>query len=172
MALFKDQPSPTTTVVGPSEDGKSIDSDFEQFYRPIETYEGYHRYDPKAAWTEQEENKVIRKIDGRIMVWVCIMFFALQLDRGNISQALSDSFLSDLGLNTNDYNTGQTIFYASFLFAELPSQLISKKLGPDRWLPVQMVLWSIVAAAQCKLSGRTSFFICRSLLGICEGGCK
>jgi hypothetical protein len=45
----------------------------------------------------------------------------LQLDRGNIAQALSDNMLSNLHINTNNYNTGQTIFYLTFLTAEIPS---------------------------------------------------
>ncbi|KAJ9157056.1 MFS general substrate transporter [Coniochaeta hoffmannii] len=142
----------------------------QQFYEPIAEYEGRHRYDPTAQWTEAEEKRLVRRLDYKICSWVCLMFFALQLDRGNISQALSDNLLKDLGLSTNDYNYGQTIFYLCFLSAELPSQMISKKLGPDVWIPIQMVSWSIVAIAQCRLTGRSTFYATRALLGLIEGG--
>ncbi|KAF2497781.1 MFS general substrate transporter [Lophium mytilinum] len=142
----------------------------ESFYVPIDTYEGRHRYDPHFEWEPAEERKIVRKIDKRICTWVCLMFFALQLDRGNISQALSDNMLKDLNMNTNDYNYGQTIFYLCFLFAEVPSQLVSKKIGPDNWIPIQMVSWSLVASMQAFLSGKSSFYACRALLGLIEGG--
>ncbi|KAG7002090.1 dTDP-4-amino-4,6-dideoxygalactose transaminase [Physcia stellaris] len=120
----------------------SDDVSLDKFYVPIDSYEGRHRYDPKATWSTAEESALIRRLDVRVY----------------------------LGMNTNDYNTGQTIFYVSFLAAELPSQLISKKLGPDNWIPIQMVSWSIVACCQSRLTGRATFFLTRSLLGIIEGG--
>lgn len=106
----------------------------------------------------------------RVCTFACVTFFALQLDRGNIIQANSDNMLEDLNMNTNDYNTGQTIFYLVFLFAEMPSQLLSKKFGPDRWIPIQMVMWSLVAAFQYFLQDRNGYFVCRALLGLIEGG--
>lgn len=92
------------------------------------------------------------------------MFVSLDLNRKNINRAISDNMLKELGeqpencntkksnnhigMNTNDFNYGQTvcypnslsrpslitvqIFLATFLFAELPSGLISKKVGADR----------------------------------------
>ncbi|KAF2013951.1 MFS general substrate transporter [Aaosphaeria arxii CBS 175.79] len=133
-------------------------------------YECRHIFDPTLSWSEAEERALVRKLDGRVCLWACIMFFGLQVDRGNLVQAVADNMLDDLNLNTNDYNRGNIIFLISFLCAELPSQLISKKLGPDRWIPLQITLWSIVAMSQAAIKDKYGFFITRALLGLLEGG--
>jgi len=98
------------------------------------------------------------------------MFCSLDLNRKNINRAISDNMLKDLKMNTNDFNYGQTIFLASFLCAELPSGLISKKLGADRWIPTIIIGWSIVSASQAGLQSKTGYYVIRCLLGLLMGG--
>ena len=34
----------------------------EEFYKPIDTYEGLHRYDPSFQWEPKEEKQLVRKV--------------------------------------------------------------------------------------------------------------
>ncbi|KAH9982781.1 major facilitator superfamily domain-containing protein [Lactifluus volemus] len=150
-----------------------------ELYRPPPSYENTHRFDPNARWTWREEKRLVRKIDLRIMLWAFVMFFALDLDRSNISQANTDNFLEDLHITTT------TSIWKDFI-PVLPSQLISKRVGPDVWIPTQMVLWSVVSWSQYWLSEERHFspqgessacavkcptqVLYRSLLGFLQGG--
>jgi hypothetical protein len=87
-------------------------------YQPRADWENIHRFDPSFRWTWREEYALIRKIDVRILIFACIMFMALELDRANIQQALTDNFLGDLHMTTN----GQSFFV---LFARETSSILT-----------------------------------------------
>ena len=38
------------------------DSRVAEFYEPIEKYEGKHRFDPQATWSDEEERKLVRRV--------------------------------------------------------------------------------------------------------------
>lgn len=137
---------------------------------PHHDYEGCHRWDPDATWTEAEERRVVRKTDMYLLSWLCVMFFGLQLDRGNIQNALTDNFLKDLHLTSNDYNNGTTIQLLCFLACEFPVQMLTKRYGFRYVLPTMMMAWGTVSWTQAWITNRTTFYITRALIGACEGG--
>lgn len=144
-----------------------------EYYRKLyelTQYECYEAFDPEFEWTPEEEKKLVRKLDWRVAFTACFMFVGLQIDRGNLAQAVADNLLKDLGLTTNNYNTGNMLFLIAFLLAEIPSQLISKALGPDRFVPFQIVAWSIVAISQGAIKNKAGFYVTRVLIGMLEGG--
>ena len=69
-------------------------------------YECRHVFDPDLEWTPKEERKLVWKIDWHVCLWACVMFLALEVDRSNLKQAVSDDMLDQLGLSTNEYNYG------------------------------------------------------------------
>jgi hypothetical protein len=65
---------------------------------PHESYEGNHRFDPEAYWSVEEEKKVIRTTDIRLMTWLCVMvrFFSYLL-----SILLRDAYIMSSSLACN-----------------------------------------------------------------------
>lgn len=141
-----------------------------QFYLPRPDHENIHCFSIPFRWTHREERSVRRKTDVRIFIWILVMFFALNIDRGNLSNAVADNLLDDLRISTNDYNNAQNMYRVGFLVAEIPSQMIGKWLGPDRWIPVQIILWSVASGGQFWMRDRAGFFACRFLIGLFMGG--
>ncbi|KAK1654959.1 major facilitator superfamily domain-containing protein [Colletotrichum phormii] len=140
------------------------------FYQPPPEYENVHRFDSQERWTHREERSVRRKTDFSIFAWILVMFFGLNIDRGNLGNAAADNLLKDLHINTNDYNNAQNMYRIGFLIAEVPSQMIGKRLGPDRWIPVQIMLWSLASGGQFFMHNRAGFFACRFFIGLFMGG--
>lgn len=57
-----------------------------------------------------------------------------------------------------------------YIVAELPSNLLLKKIGPRILLPFLCVAWGIVTTLQSQVHNYAGLLACRFFLGLMEGG--
>ncbi|KAK5166080.1 uncharacterized protein LTR77_008341 [Saxophila tyrrhenica] len=125
---------------------------------------------PDSTWTAEEERRVVRKLDFLVMPLLIVAFFALQLDRGNIGNALTDYFLDDVGITQSQFNDGQELLALGIVIWEIPSNFILYRIGPSVWISAQIVAWGLVATFQAFQHGVGAFMLTRFLLGSFESG--
>ncbi|AEY97432.1 FAER444Wp [Eremothecium gossypii FDAG1] len=167
-AVWSDSEEQRTVGDNPFEDPNVA-----EYYRKVyedAKYECRHAFDPKLTWTKEEERRIVRKLDIHVALVACILLGAFQIDSGNLSQAVADNMLDDLNMDTNQYNLGNQLFSIIVLLAEIPVQLLSKRIGLDIVIPSQVVCWSVVAMSQTAMKNYAGFFITRMFIGLFEGG--
>ncbi|KAI5195570.1 putative MFS transporter [Aureobasidium subglaciale] len=121
-------------------------------------------------WTEEEERKAKWKLDLIVMPILTLGFFCLQLDRGNIANALTDNFMEDVGISQSQFNIGQQMLSLGIVLFEIPSNMILYRVGPGKWLTLQLFLFGIVSTFQAFQTNYASFIATRFLLGLTESG--
>ncbi|KAF9234658.1 MFS general substrate transporter [Melanogaster broomeanus] len=92
------------------------------------------------ALTAEQEVKLWRRIDLRLMPIITLMYLLSFMDRGN---AKLDGLLTQLNLTGNKYNIALTMFFIPYSLLEFPSNLAIQVIRPSRWLPAIMVLWGL-----------------------------
>ncbi|KAH8660571.1 major facilitator superfamily domain-containing protein [Xylariales sp. PMI_506] len=121
-------------------------------------------------WTAQAETRLRRKLDFTILPILMIGLFALQLDKGNISNAITTTFITDLGITSNNVNYGNQLMLAAIVIFEIPFNMVLSKVGPGLWLIIQIFAWGIVATAQVAIHNLAGFYASRFFLGMWEAG--
>jgi hypothetical protein len=53
------------------------DTEQAEHYQPRDDWENIEAFDPTFRWTWREEAKALKKVDWKVLTWVCVMFFAL-----------------------------------------------------------------------------------------------
>lgn len=123
-----------------------------------------------VAWTDEEERRLVLKIDMLVLPLLMFAFFTLQLDRSNMGNALTDNFLKDIGIAQNTFNVGMQLLNVGIVLFEIPSNMILYRIGTKRWLTGQIFAWGLVATFQAFQSGLPAFLSTRLLLGLMESG--
>jgi MFS family permease len=121
-------------------------------------------------WSLEEEKRAKRKLDLIIMPLLTLGFFCLQLDRGNIANAITDNFMEDVGITQNQFNVGQQMLSLGIVLFEIPSNMVLYRVGPGKWLTLQLFLFGLVSTFQAFQTNYGSFVATRLILGITESG--
>ncbi|CAI7639535.1 unnamed protein product [Penicillium glandicola] len=119
---------------------------------------------------DKEESAVRRKVDFILVPILAMAFFALQMDRGNISAVLTSTITEDLNITSNQINIGSQLLSAGIVLSEIPSNIIMQRVGPRVWLSGQLFAWGLVATFQAFVNSFPAYLVTRLLLGFCEGG--
>ncbi|GJC83255.1 putative transporter C1002.16c [Colletotrichum liriopes] len=124
------------------------------------------------AFDESSTKKLLRKLDWHIIPFMSLIYLSRLcfLDRTNIGNARLDHLEQDLKLRGIQYNDCLAILFPFYIAAEIPSNMMMKRLRPSIWLTFIMVCWSASMIGQGFVKGYSGLMATRVFLGIFEGG--
>jgi D-galactonate transporter len=115
------------------------------------------------------ETSTIRAISWRLIPFLILAYFLAYLDRVNLGFAAL-TMNADLNFSPTVFAWGAGIFFIGYFIFEVPSNIALEKFGASRWIARIMVSWGIISALMAIVSGSTSFYVLRFLLGVAEAG--
>ncbi|MEQ4692871.1 4-hydroxyphenylacetate permease [Providencia manganoxydans] len=117
----------------------------------------------------EPQQRVIKKLFRRLIVFLFVLFVFSFLDRINIGFA-GLTMGKDIGLTSTMFGLAATLFYATYVIFGIPSNIMLGIVGARRWIATIMVLWGIASTATMFATGPTSLYVLRMLVGVAEAG--
>ncbi|TFD70298.1 MFS transporter [Cryobacterium gelidum] len=124
--------------------------------------------DANSALGELGE-RTLRKVRRRVMPLIVVLYFIAYLDRNNVGFAKL-TMSADIGLSATAYGLGAGIFFLGYALLEIPSNGGMYRYGARKWIARILISWGILASAMSLVTGETTFYIVRFLLGAAEAG--
>jgi len=115
------------------------------------------------------EDKLMNRLRMRIVPYVMFLYIIAMLDRVNIGFAALEMNKA-LGISASIFGLLAGIFFITYFFFEVPSNVILHKVGARRWIARILVSWGIVTVLIGFSQSATHVGILRALLGAAEAG--
>jgi MFS family permease len=125
--------------------------------------------DPMSLGQRPALNSAISHATQHLAPWLMMMYVVSFLDRANIGFA-KQALQTHEGINERVYALGAGLFFLSYSLCGFPSNLILHRIGAKIWITFLMVAWGLLSMATMFVTGSTSFYVLRLLLGVMEGG--
>ena len=115
------------------------------------------------------EKKIFAKVAWRLIPFMGLLYFVSFLDRVNVGFAAL-TMNSAIGLSAEAFGFGAGIFFIGYFLFEVPSNIYLERFGARVWIFRIMLTWGIISCAMALVTGPSSFFSLRFLLGVAEAG--
>ncbi|MEV8181686.1 MFS transporter [Specibacter sp. NPDC078692] len=114
--------------------------------------------------------RVVRKVSGRLLPFLGLLYLINYLDRTNLAFAAPHGLNETLGLTATTFGMASGLFFIGYLLLEVPSNLALNKFGARRWIARIMVSWGIIATLMTFVPNVGTLYVMRFLLGVAEAG--
>ena len=119
--------------------------------------------------TEEQSRRVRRKIDKHMLPLMMILYFVQFTDKTTLGSSSILGIIEDNNLTQGQYNWLGTIFYIAYLVFEWPQTLGLQRFPPGKWMAGNIFIWATVLCCHAACHDFAGLFVCRLLLGVCEG---
>ncbi|KAJ5371301.1 uncharacterized protein N7496_007393 [Penicillium cataractarum] len=128
-------------------------------------------YTGDETWTEEEEKKLIRRIDWKLMPILCVTYGLQYYDKAMFSQAALFGIRNDLELNVgNRYAFSAAILYLGFIVGAYPAMTLAQRFPIERIASTIITLWGICLILTPVCSNYRALYAQRFFLGMLESG--
>jgi hypothetical protein len=154
-------PEPPATVINDNraEKGGVKGDPFEL----LQVVNGYH-----ISFTLEEEKKVLRKIDRRLLPIMLGAYFLQQLDKSSLSYTSVFNIQEDAGLKGTEYSWLGSILYVAQLVMQPLGALVLVKLPLGKVIAVAIFFWGVSLMGMTGSKNFGSLLATRFLLGSFE----
>lgn len=122
------------------------------------------------ALMPEEQKKVIRRIDIRLVLTLGFMYCVSLMDRTNLGIAAVAGMAVDLKLIGERYSIIVLVFFPIYVFLQPPATVVLRKLGPRTFLPTITILWGIAMICFGFVKQWYEMIPLRLVLGVFEAG--
>ncbi|KAH8818696.1 MFS general substrate transporter [Flagelloscypha sp. PMI_526] len=113
--------------------------------------------------------RAVRKLDYSILPIMTLNYLLSFIDRANIGNARVAGLQKGLHLTDHQYQVCVTVLFAPYILAELPSNLLLKKIGARTLMPTLLTVWGAIVTLQGLVTSYGGLVAVRCILGAVEG---
>jgi hypothetical protein len=122
------------------------------------------------AFTPEEQKKILRKVDYRLIPVLGCMYCVSLMDRTNLGVAMVAGMGVDLKLTGERYSLIVLLFFITYVALQPPATVVLRKVGPRIFLPSIVVIWGAVMIGFGFVKEWHTLLPLRLILGVFEAG--